>query len=202
MGLQRSYTLFAPLYDMLVDAPTRGARADSLARLRVGAGSRVLLVGVGTGLDLPLLAPGPDYVGVDLTRAMLRRAERRRERDVALVQGDAMALPVARWSFQAAVLHLILAVVPDPVRALREAARAVVPGGQLLVLDKFLRRGQRAPVRRALSPLLGRIATRTDVVLEDLLEQVPELRVRHDAPALAGGWFRLLELEVRAVEPR
>lgn len=201
MGLQRSYSLLAPLYDALVEAPTRRARGHSLARLQPTTG-RVLVVGIGTGLDLPLLPAGPDYVGVDLTRAMLTRAQHRRERDVALVQGDAMALPVARWSFQAAVLHLILAVVPDPVSALREAARAVVPGGQLLVLDKFLRRGQRAPLRRLISPLAGRIATRTDVVLEDLLDQVPEVVLRHNAPAMGRGWFRILELEVRAQEAR
>jgi ubiquinone/menaquinone biosynthesis C-methylase UbiE len=93
------------------------------------------------------------------------------------------------------VLHLILAVVPDAARALAETARVVRPGGSILVLDKFLRRGQSAPLRRMLSPLAARLVTRIDVVFEDALERVPGLRVAADEPVAAGGWFRRIRLE-------
>ncbi|MCP2821209.1 methyltransferase domain-containing protein, partial [Salmonella enterica subsp. enterica serovar Typhimurium] len=75
--------------------------------------------------------------------------------------------------FDCVVLHLIVAVVPDGAACLREAARVLRPGGAALVLDKFLRRGHPAPLRRLLSPLAGRIATRLDVVLEDALDGLP-----------------------------
>ncbi|MFU8779343.1 MAG: hypothetical protein ACNA7M_17030, partial [Roseovarius sp.] len=91
-------------------------------------------------------------------------------------------------------LHLILAVVPDPSRALTEAVRVARPGARLLILDKFLRPGQRAPLRRMINPVLSRLATRTDVVFEDLLAQHRNLRVIEDTPALAGGWFRHIVL--------
>jgi hypothetical protein len=48
-----------------------------------------------------------------------------------------------------------------------------------------------------LSPLAARVATRLDVVLEDVLVQVPQLTVVADEPALAGGWFRRIALEKR-----
>lgn len=67
------------------------------------------------------------------------------------------------------------------------------PGGRVLLYDKFLRPGQSAPLRRLLSPLLGRIASRTDVVLEHHLP--PTLRVLEDEASLAGGWFRRVLLE-------
>jgi len=75
----------------------------------------------------------------------------------------------------------------------------VKPGGRVLLLDKFLRRGERAWLRRALSPLAARVATRLDVVFEDVLERTPQLSLVSDRPALAGGWFRAIELVKLAV---
>jgi len=153
----------------------------------------VLIVGIGTGLDVPHLAPGNRYVGVDLTAAMLAQVPRAAV-DLALVRGDAMRLPLAGDAFDCVVLHLIVAVVPRPERCLAEAARVLKPGGTALVLDKFLRRGERALLRRALNPVASSIATRLDVVFEAVLEQVPGLVVERDEPALAGGWFRSIAL--------
>lgn len=156
---------------------------------------RVFLGGVGTGLDLPHLPPQHRYVGLDLNRAMLGRAmPRTRHIDFLPVQGDTQCLPFADASFDHAVLHLILAVVPEPKLCLSEAARVLRPGGQLLIFDKFLRRGQPALLRRLANPLLRRVATRLDVVFEDVLGGTPGLSLEFDQPALAGGWFRILRL--------
>lgn len=186
------------MYDAAVSMATRSLRRRSLQELKAEAGDRVLLAGVGTGLDLPWLPQGPEYVGIDLTPAMLARAQRRAlllGRKCELVVGDVMALPHGDATFDRVIMHLILAVVPDPAGSLAEAARVLRPGGRILVLDKFLRRDQRAPVRRLLSPLAGRLATRTDVVFEDCLERVPGLEVVSDEPAIAGGWFRRIVLQ-------
>src|SRR3989304_89273 len=104
--------------------------------------------------------------------------------------GDAMALPFRAAAFDGVVMHLILAVVPDPRAALAEAARVVTVGGRIHLLDKFLRSGQRAPLRRLLSPIVGRLATRTDVVFEDVLAACPGLEVIGNEPDVSGGWFR------------
>lgn len=195
MSLRLAYTLLSPFYDWFVGPAFRAARRRSLAALP-RSGKHVLLNGVGTGLDLPLLAAGRRYVGLDLTRAMLVRcAARAANLDFSSVQGDSLTLPFRDASFDHAVLHLILAVVPEPARALAETARVVRQGGGILVFDKFLARGMRAPVRRLLSPLAARVATRLDVVFEDLLERVPGLGVVSDQPSIGGGWFRLIELK-------
>lgn len=194
MSLKHSYTLIAPFYDAAISRATRAARKRSLAVLP-DKPCRVLLAGVGTGLDLPHLPPQHHYVGLDLTHAMLRRAlPQARHVDFTATQGDAQNLPFTSESFDIAVLHLILAVVPEPARCFAEIERILRPGGTVLVFDKFLRHGQAALIRRLASPFVSRIATRLDVVFEPLLNAAPGLHVELDQPALAGGWFRMIRL--------
>ena len=194
MSLKYTYTLIAPFYDAAISKATQAARKRSLSALPETP-SRVLLAGVGTGLDLPHLPPQHHYVGLDLNQSMLRRAlPRVGQIDFLPVQGDAQRLPFPDNSFDSAVLHLILAVVPQPAHCFAEIARVLKPGGEVLVFDKFLRHGQTALLRRLANPLMRRIATRLDVVFEDLLSEAPSLKLEHDQPALAGGWFRMIRL--------
>jgi len=198
MSLRHSYTLLAPLYDAAIASFTDRARRNSLARLGGVEGSEILLAGVGSGLDLPYLPAEARYHAIDLTPAMLMRAERRAAElalDITLQTGDVMALPYADEQFDSVIMHLILAVVPEPERALCEAARVLRPGGRILILDKFLRPNQMAPLRRLLNLFSRHIATRTDVVFEVVHAQCPTLQLIEDTPALMGGWFRHIELQ-------
>ncbi|OBS10150.1 class I SAM-dependent methyltransferase [Acidihalobacter prosperus] len=200
MSLRGAYTLWAPVYDALLASGTHALRARSLRRLGSQSGRDIVLLGIGTGLDLPSLPPGNRYTGIDLTPAMLARANRRAQRldlSISLQLGDVHRLDLPDASFDAVILHLILAVVPDPVACLREAARIARPDAPLLILDKFLKPGQAAPLRRLINPLMRRLATRTDVVFEAVLAQVPGLRLLEDRPVAAGGWFREITLERR-----
>ena len=196
MSLKHSYTLIAPVYDAIIRRPLAGARRRSLAALPVDRSCRILVAGIGTGLDLPYLPALHKYVGIDLTAAMLRRARARiASADTSLVQGDCQQLPFTNECFDHAILHLIVAVVPDGAALLLETARVLRPAGKIFLLDKFLRRGQLAPARRLINLLSQYVATRTDVVFEQLVEKVPQLRVEKDEPAQLGGWFRVIQLE-------
>ena len=130
MSLRSSYTRLAPVYDWLIGPALARVRARSLARLPA-AGAHIFLNGIGTGLDLPLLPATHRYTALDLTRAMLDRAQPRRGKlDVQWVQGDSQRLPFRDDSFDHVLLHLILAIVPDSRAALRESARVVRTGGK------------------------------------------------------------------------
>ena len=189
--LRLSYSLIAPLYDWVIERPMREARRVSLAALPDKVARRVLLSGIGTGLDLPMLPKIHRYTALDFNAAMLSRARPRgTDLQVDWVLGDSMALPFSDGHFDHVVLHLITAVVPDPQRCLSEAARVLKPGGTIILFDKFLRPGQAAPLRRWLTPLSRRIATRMDVIFAEVLQQVPGLEVLSDVPLMAGGWFR------------
>lgn len=195
MLLQQSYRLFSPIYDLFVRAATQSVRMRSLSRLPQDGRLKILISGAGTGLDFPHLSHNHEYMALDVTRAMLSRAVPKiGERNIVLVQGDSMQLPFADASFDVVVLHLILAVVPDSQRCLKEASRVLKPGGQILLLDKFLRRGERAWFRRLLGLFTSGVITRMNVIFEEVLDTTTELQLVSDRPALAGGWFRLIEL--------
>lgn len=196
--LRLSYTLIAPLYDLVIERPMREARRQSLRTLPTECCSHVLVSGVGTGLDLPLLPTPHRYTALDFNPAMLARARPRGEMlDVDFVLGDSMALPFADAQFDHVVLHLIVAVVPEPQRCLSEAARVLKPGGTIILFDKFLQPQQRAPLRRLFNVITRRLATRMDVVFEEVLRAAPELEVVSDVPMLANGWFRGIVLRKR-----
>ncbi|ALG66790.1 class I SAM-dependent methyltransferase [Beggiatoa leptomitoformis] len=198
--LKYSYTLLAPIYDAIVDSPTRATRHQSLTQLNDVTAQTILLCGVGSGLDFPHLPLGANYVGIDLTPAMLKRAHQRLTPRLStkLHQGDVMQLPYPNACYDQIIMHLILSVVPEPQRALNEAMRVVKAGGKIIILDKFLRAGQHAPIRRLINPLISKIATRTDVVFESLQRPV-EVTLLSDKPALLNGWFRYIVLEKTVV---
>jgi ubiquinone/menaquinone biosynthesis C-methylase UbiE len=189
--LRLSYSLIAPLYDVVIERPMREARKQSLRFLPREDSRRVLVSGVGTGLDLPMLPALHRYTALDFNSAMLARAKQRgKNLEIDFVLGDSMALPFADAQFDHIVLHLIVAVVHDPERCLSEAARVLKPGGSIILFDKFLYPQQRAPMRRLFNRITRRLATRMDVVFEEVLRAAPELVVMCNEPMLANGWFR------------
>jgi len=198
MALKHSYTLLAPIYDSLVSGPLDAVRARSLERLHDVKNKKILINGIGSGLDLPHLPNDGEYIATDITPAMLKRAIKRAELlslNIDFQIADSQNLPFSDNHFDIIVMHLILAVVPDSEKALSEACRVLKPGGKIFIFDKFIHRGQLAPVRRFINLFLRHIATRTNVIFEDTLQSCDKLILIKDEPALAAGWFRLIELE-------
>ena len=185
------YTLYAPFYDLFVRHIGRGRRR-AIELLNVQPGERVLIVGCGTGLDLELLPRGCAITAVDLTPAMV---EKTRTRAASLGIGidarvmDAAALTFDDASFDAVLLHLILAVVPDPRSTSREAARVLRRGGRASVFDKFAA-GRASLARRAFNVVTNFIATDITRSLEDVLAG-SGLRVVREEPSVFGGVFRV-----------
>lgn len=198
MGLHHSYTLLSPFYDPLVEKATRKFRKTSLNKITLQTSDAILISGIGSGLDIPLLHTGPNYYGIDLTPSMLRRAQHRKQShklNIHLQQGDVMQLPYQDNCFDLIIMHLILAVAPDPIKTLQEAQRTLKPGGTILILDKFLKPGQLAPIRRLLNLVIKKVATQLDVVFEDVLSQCTQLQLIENSAADKSGWFRHIMLK-------
>ncbi|MGO2415243.1 MULTISPECIES: class I SAM-dependent methyltransferase [Cobetia] len=191
------WSLYAPIYDQVAARALKSARREALATLDLKAGTRVLLLGAGTGLDLPFLPRDIELEVIDASPAMLRRCRERAETlgfDANVKQGDAMALDFPDGYFDVVIAHLIIAVVPEPQAALNEALRVLAHDGELSLLDKGLRGQQPAGViRRLLNPLARLIATNLSVPLDSLLQEhaVKRLGDRDLGP---GGLLRHMHL--------
>ncbi len=95
-------------------------------------------LGCGTGRVAEAIAPYVRrVVAVDGSAAMLRAARKRLAAfpHVELRSGALEALPIGDGALDAATLVLVLHHVSEPARVLAEAARALAPGGRLLVVD-------------------------------------------------------------------
>jgi phosphatidylethanolamine/phosphatidyl-N-methylethanolamine N-methyltransferase len=192
------YTVWAPIYDAIAGAAGfGGVRRRSIDRLRLEAGHRVLIQGAGTGLDLEHLPAGVAITAIDITPAMLARLERRAARLGLAVEAhvmDARQLTFPDAAFDAVILHLVLAVMPEPERGLREAERVLKPGGRVAVFDKFLRDDESPSLKRRLLNLVSRpLFTDVNRRLGPLVGQT-RLVLEHDEPAAFAGWYRVATL--------
>lgn len=97
-------------------------------------------IGTGTGRILELVGPRVEHgVGIDVSREMLAVARANLQeaglRNCQVRQGDMYQLPFPGESFDAAVIHQVLHFASDPAEVIAEAARALKPGGRLVVVD-------------------------------------------------------------------
>ena len=164
------YSVYATFYDFGPGFAAERRRAISL--LGLAAGERVLVPGVGTGADLPLLPHTASVLGVDLTPAMLARARNHGRPGVELRVMNAERLELPDASFDAVLLHQVLEVVADPVACLAEAARVLRPGGRISVFDKFVpEEAPHSPLRAALARAVDLVFTTSKLRFSELLER-------------------------------
>ncbi|MGO9759488.1 MAG: ArsR/SmtB family transcription factor [Roseiarcus sp.] len=121
-------------------APEERVEAAVMAMIGAAPIGALLDLGTGTGRMLELAAPlAGRAVGVDQSAAMLALARSRVDQsglhNVQLRQGDLYAPPVERNAYDLAIIHQVLHFLDDPARAIGEAARALRPGGRLIVVD-------------------------------------------------------------------
>jgi ubiquinone/menaquinone biosynthesis C-methylase UbiE len=122
--------------------PQRAQRLRAVRALRLRPGDTVVDMACGTGLNFALLekvvGPGGRIVGVDLTDAMLARAQDRIKKNgwsnVSLVQADA-----AGFDFPAGVNAILstyaMTQVPECAEVIAHGAKALFAGGRWVVLD-------------------------------------------------------------------
>ena len=143
----------------------------ALRKLRQSAfseiGGKVLELGVGTGVNLPLYSADAQVVALDASREMLDHARRREARTgVRLVQADAQNLPFADGAFDVVTGSLLFCSVQDPDSALTEAHRVIrdsVSGtdqqpGRLVLVEHMRGEGLGAWLTDLVNPLWAAVS--------------------------------------------
>ncbi|MEI6123065.1 MAG: class I SAM-dependent methyltransferase [Bacteroidota bacterium] len=193
------YTLYSPGYDLLAGY-FKESRKKSIDSMEITKGDKVLIVGAGTGLDLEFLPNDCEIVATDITPSMIERIKKRNKtlnRQVQTMVMDGQALEFADNSFDKIILHLILAVIPDPIACIKESERVLKHGGQIVVFDKFVRKNSKISRMRRFANLL------TNLVFSDITRDFESivnkttLTVLADNDADFNGNFRLLKLTKR-----
>jgi phosphatidylethanolamine/phosphatidyl-N-methylethanolamine N-methyltransferase len=191
--VKRAYRLYAPAYDLVFDWIFHPGRCAAIRLLDVRLGDHVLEVGIGTGLNLPLYPRHCRITGIDLSEAMLKKAQEKVEElglaNVTLKAMDATTMDFGESEFDAAVATYTISAVPDPVGVLREMRRVVKPGGGIVILNHF--RSDRRLMGRLedlVAPVCTRLGWKSNLALEPLLERVglaPDVSMKVN---LFNGW--------------
>jgi phosphatidylethanolamine/phosphatidyl-N-methylethanolamine N-methyltransferase len=165
--VKRAYARWAPVYDLVFGAVfDRGRQAAIAAAEQVGG--RILEVGVGTGISLPGYSSANRIVGIDLSEAMLRKAQERvaelsLSNVVRLEVMDAEHLSFADESFDVVAAHHVVSTCPNPEAALDEFVRVLRPGGEIILISRV---GAEAGLRRVaegmLQPIVRQLGWRTE----------------------------------------
>lgn len=196
-AVKTAYRRQAGFYDLAFGLVSAAARRRAIALANRLPGERVLEVGVGTGLALPLYARGKTVVGVDLSREMLLKAQERVAAQglshvLGLFEMDAQAMAFADSSFDMAVAMFTASVVPDARALFAEMSRVVRPGGYLLFVNHFLADGgPRLWVERAMAPAGRLLGWHPDFARAELVDPaVAQPEIVEPCPPL--GLFTLL----------
>lgn len=193
----RVYSVYAPIYDRVFGAVFRDGRIAAISKLDPQPGTRILEVGVGTGLMLPLYPAHCSVVGIDLSAGMLAKASARVERqgltNVELRHMDAAAMGFPDASFDAVLAAYVVTAAPDHRALLDEMIRVCRPGGRILLMNHFSN-GNRVlgTLERVFSPLFERAGFRTDLSLPDVIDGTG-LQVRSNRKVNPLGLWRLVE---------
>ncbi len=187
------YTLYAPFYNIIKNI-TRKARKRSIELLKIKPKEKVLLVGVGTGLDFEFLPKEAEITAIDLTPAMVIKAKQKAaqlELPVNIQVMNAETLSFDTEYFDVVILHLILAVIPNPVTCAKEVHRVIKTNGRAVIFDKFLPDGTTPPIfRKFINIIINALFTDINRQLGPILKKSNLKKIHHE-PSIFSGLFSI-----------
>jgi phosphatidylethanolamine/phosphatidyl-N-methylethanolamine N-methyltransferase len=193
-----AYQRHSYIYDAVFGPVLQAGREQAIRRMGCLPGERVLEVGIGTGLSIPLYPWGVRVVGVDLSMPMLRKA-RPRAGAVNLAAMDAGRLAFSDASFDKVVAMYVASVAPDPAALVREMRRVCRSDDGLYFVNHFsTTRPLLGAVERLFAPLSRMLGFRPDFSLARFVAETG-LEVVERRPVGPLGYWSFLR--ARALAP-
>ena len=162
--IQKAYRRYAKVYNFYFGWIFNPGRQTALELCDSQPGAKVLEVGVGTGLSLPLYPKTTTVVGIDISKEMLALAQKLvSEENLTNVESleimDAEHMRFADNTFDTVVAMYVATVVPHPKDFVLEMKRVCKPGGKIIILNHFNDQerlfGKTATLLTPLSKFLG-----------------------------------------------
>ncbi len=173
-SVERIYDSYSGVYDLLFNSVLQPGRERAVHSLGIEPGDRVLEVGVGTGLSLPYYPSYCEVTGIDLSAAMLKRAEERarelgmRRARLLRMGAERMSLPDA--CFDRVQATYLLSTVPEPAKVLSEIWRVCRPGGTVGILNHFQSRNRLVALgEKVFTPLSRKLGFVLDLHLDQVI---------------------------------
>ena len=191
--IERVYSSYAGVYDRVFGRVFQDSREVVVRNLKVEPGERVLEVGVGTGLCLPLYPRDCEITAIDLSSAMLEKAAARVKElgleNVTLLRMDAGEMDFPDNTFDIVIAAYVVTAVPDHRKLMKEMIRVSRAGGRLILLNHFTQESPIiAAVEKAISPICTRIGFRTDLSVDEVIDGWPLIKERDQRVKPLGMW--------------
>ncbi|MDP2388692.1 MAG: methyltransferase domain-containing protein [Acidobacteriota bacterium] len=174
--VEKVYQGIAAAYDYTYGPTLHPGRLEAMEKMALRAGTHVLEVGVGTGINLALYPRNCRITGIDLSSKMLAKAQGRIDEKglhhCDLAEMDATQLKFADNSFDVVYAPYVISVVPEPVKVAREMYRVCRPGGRVIILNHFKSANRvMGWIEKVISPATVHIGFTADLDLPGFLAQ-------------------------------
>lgn len=175
VSIQKAYRRYAHVYNFYFGWIFHPGRVTVVELSDTKPGSRILEVGVGTGLSLPLYPSKVKVVGIDISPEMLKYAKQIvAEENLKHVESlhlmNAEQMEFSDNSFDCVVAMYVATVVPSPKKFVKEIRRVCKPGGRILILNHFNNPSSLSGrIAILLSPLSKHLGWRPHLTLEEFI---------------------------------
>jgi len=173
-AIEKAYGRYVKFYDAVFGRMFLPRLRHVIEKLMLSPGQRVLEVGVGTGISLPLYPAGVRVIGVDVLDVMLVRAKAKlpgiNAQSVLLAKMDGRRLAFKDNVFDHSIVAHVVSVADNPHEILKEMQRVTRPGGSIVIINHFRSENPASLVLlKAFGPLCRKLGWHPDFALEPLI---------------------------------
>lgn len=199
------YKLWSPIYDKFFNTGKfLATRKRIFHEEPFSHHQQILFIGVGTGADLELVQHQElTITAIDYSTEMLNKAKDKfKDSSIHFLKMDAQHMQFQDNQFDVVVGSLILSVVPDADKCLKEMVRVVKPEGKIIIFDKFTPKGKKlSTFKKIIRPFIQLLGTDIGINFEKLQDTNKEtLLVKEDTSIMLNGMYRKIVIHKRTLK--